>query len=348
MIGATATPETLAKIRRTIALLDRDIAVQQAALAKIDGDAQGSDVLNELAAKYEQKWPEIHYAKGGSRARKAVEFVMDGRVISLGADQAGNDVWTVNGNRCSKAGKWCDCEDRIRTDATYGKLCSHRLAVALKTNWLGDRHPELLAWLMPLVDGRSELTLVIERDYEWHGDGQTAVVAGYRLADYKIQRLLPAERITVTLVQFQWVLAELGWSMADLPQKLPGWVDYLYPLRQGLGVACAKETFFHKGRTPQMEERERMRRWMLLDIAMHLREFLAGPLNLDLPEWEAKRVAKLVQNMHAGELSAEDVWATLSPKIQVAVLESADPSRLLHELAVAADMHDELTATEAA
>jgi demethoxyubiquinone hydroxylase (CLK1/Coq7/Cat5 family) len=135
--------------------------------------------------------------------------------------------------------------------------------------------------------------------------------------------------------------------MSDLPQKMPGWIDYLYPLRQGLGVACAKETFFHKGRTPQMEERERMRRWMLLDIAMHLAEFLAGPLNLDLSEWEAKRVAKLVQNMRDGEVSAQEVWEGLSPTLQVAVLESADPSRLLREIAVANEMHAEFAALAA-
>lgn len=341
-------PATLAKIRAFNAKLDRDIAIQQARLAAMDATPQRRAALTELAAKYEAKWPEIHYAKGGSRARKAVEFVLDGRVQSLGADAKGNDLWAVNGNRCSKAAGWCECEDRIRTDLTYGKLCAHRLAVALKTNWLGDRHPELLEWLLPLAEGRDELTLLVERDYEWHGDGQTTVIAGYRLDKRPPVRLLPSERITVTLVQFQWVLQELGWSMVDLPQKLPGWIDYLYPLRRGEGIACARETFFHKGRTPQMEERERMRRWLLMDIAMHLAEFLSGPLNLSLPEWEAKRVARLVQRMKDGEVAAQEVWATLPAKIQVAILESADPSRLVQEIAIAADMHAEFAAEEAA
>lgn len=339
---------TLAKIRAFHAKLDREIAVQQARLAALDATPQRRAALTELAAKYEAKWPEIAYAKGGSRARKAVEMVLDGRVQSLGMDVHGNDLWVVNGNRCSKAGKWCECEDRIRTDPTYGKLCAHRLAVALKTNWLGDRHPELLEWLIPLVEDRDELTLLVERDYEWHGDGQTAVVAGYRLGMGQPVRLLPSERMTVTLVQFQWALQELGWSMADLPQKLPGWIDYLYPLRRGEGVACARETFFHKGRTPQMAERERMRRWLLMDIATHLSEFLSGPLNLSLPEWEAKRVARLVERMKEGEVVAQEVWAALPAKIQVAILESADPSRLVQEIAIAVDMHAELAAEEAA
>lgn len=339
---------TLARIHAFHARLDREIAVQQARLAALDATPQRRAALADLAAKYEQKWPEIAYAKGGSRARKAVEMVLQGRVQSLGMDAHGNDLWVVNGNRCSKAGKWCECEDRIRTDPTYGRLCAHRLAVALKTNWLGDRHPELLEWLLPLVENRDELTLLVERDYEWHGDGQTAVVAGYRLDQQQPVRLLPGERLTVTLVQFQWVLGELGWSMADLPQKLPGWIDYLYPLRRGEGVACVRETFFHKGRTPQMEERERMRRWLLMDIATHLSEFLSGPLNLSLPEWEAKRVARLVERMKEGEVAAQEVWASLPAKIQVAILESADPSRLVQEISVAADMHAELAAEGAA
>lgn len=346
-MSAAHDPATLAKIRAFHARLDRDIAIQQARLAALDATPKRREALNDLAAKYEAKWPEIAYAKGGSRARRAVEYVLDGRVQPLGPDAYGNDLWVVNGNRCSKAGKWCECEDRIRTDPTYGKLCSHRLAVALKTNWLGNRHPDLLEWLRPLTENRDELTLLVEREYEWHGDGQTVVIAGYRLDKRQPVRLLPAERMSVTLVQFQWVLAELNWSMADLPQKLPGWIDYFYPLRRGEGVSCVKETFFHKGRTPQMEERERMRRWLLMDIANHLPEFLAGPLNLHLPEWEARRVADLVQSMKAGQLAAQELWATLPVKVQIAVLES-DPTHWLREIAVAADMHAELAAEEAA
>ena len=56
--------------------------------------------LAELAAKYEEKWPEIRYAKGGSRAQKAMQFVAEGRIWSEGHDRYGHDVWVVNGNRC--------------------------------------------------------------------------------------------------------------------------------------------------------------------------------------------------------------------------------------------------------
>lgn len=318
----TASPAVLEQVRRAIARADREIAKHQAALAHSEGGDPLANPLLDLAAKYEAKWPEICYVKGGSRARKAVELVLDGRVLSLGRDPNGDDLWLVNGHRCSKAGQWCECEDRIRTDPTYGKLCVHRLAVALKTNWLGERHPQLLAWLGPLVDGRSEFTLLVERDYEWHGDGQQATVAGYQGDDHQVIRLAPAERMPVTLVQFQWVLDELGWSIADLPQKLPGWSDYLYPLRNGIGLTCVKEIFFHKGRTPQMEERERMRRLVLQDIAMHLSEVLRGPIQIDLPAWEARRVAEMVQKIETESITAQEVWAHLPIRLQLAILEN--------------------------
>lgn len=302
--------------------------------------AANSNALSELATKYEAKWPEICYVKGGSRARKAVELVLQGRVIEQGRDGYGHDVWLVNGVRCSKAGKWCECEDRIRTDPQYGKLCQHRLAVALKTNWMGDRQPALLEWLRPLVEGRDEFTLLVERDYEWRGDGQQATVAGYRTDTYQVVRCNPSATMPATLAQFQWVLGQLGWSMADLPQKLPGPLNYLYLLRRGPGVSCTPETFWHKGRTPQMEERERMRRWLLLDIAMHLEEFLAGPIQIDLPAWQAQRVAAMVREIRAGTRHAQDVWTELPPVVQVAILESADPARRLREIAIATDMHE--------
>ena len=138
--------------------------------------------LAELAAKYEDKWPEILYARGGSRAQKAMSFVVEGRIWSEGRDCHGNDVWVVNGNRCSKEGKWCECQDRIRTDPTYGKLCAHRLAVALKTNWLGDKNPTLVDALAKLVfdhGDAGELTLIVDRCYDRHGDGERFALTGF-------------------------------------------------------------------------------------------------------------------------------------------------------------------------
>lgn len=325
-MSAQHDPAMKAKLQRLIAQQYREAAAIEEKIRKSAGE-QPADAnaiaLNELATKYEEKWPEIRYAKGGSRARKAVELVLDGRVIEQGRNEHGDDVWLVNGNRCSKAGKWCECEDRIRTDLTYGKLCCHRLAVALKTNWLGDRHPELLAWLRSLVAEVEECAILVERIYEWYGNGESVTVSGYKLPGHGIVHLPVAARMAVSVAQFQWVLGELAWSLADLPQKLPGYSDYLYHIRQGDGLLLTKEIFYHKGRTWVMEERERVRRMALLDIALHLSDYLAGPLPLVLSEWEAKRVMALRDELKLGDRDARSVWAALPEALQVQIIEQA-------------------------
>lgn len=280
--------------------------------------------LAELAAKYEEKWPEIMYAKGGSRAQKAMSFVVEGRIWSEGRDYHGNDVWIVNGNRCSKEGKWCECQDHIRTDLTYGKLCAHRLAVALKTNWLGDKNPALVDALAQLAmdhldDG--SLTLVVDRYYDRHGDGERFAVAGFVDKQRRHHKWPANLRIEASLPQFQGALAEVGWSLADLPVKLPGWSDYLYTIQPGPGLELTPEIFFHKGRTPQMDERERSRRMVLADIATNLPALLAGPIQIHLSEWETKRVYELRQEMERQEATAIDVWSRLPSTLRAAIIE---------------------------
>lgn len=280
--------------------------------------------LAELAGKYEEKWPEIMYAKGGSRAQKALSFVAEGRIWSEGRDYYGNDVWVVNGNRCSKEGKWCECQDRVRTDLTYGKLCAHRLAVALKTNWLGDKNPALVDALAQLAmdhldDG--SLTLVVDRYYDRHGDGERFAVAGF-VDERRRHHKWPANlRIEASLPQFQNALTEVGWSVADLPVKLPGWSDYLYTIQPGPGLELTPEIFFHKGRTPQMEERERSRRMVLADIATNLAAILQGPIQIHLSEWETKRVYELRQEMERQEATAVDIWSRLPSSLRAAIIE---------------------------
>ncbi len=324
---AQLSSEMAAKISRLKAQNQRELEAIEAKIRKSAGEqpADANTVaLNDLATKYEEKWPYIRYVKGGSRARKAVELVLDGRVLALGADEYGHDLWLVNGNRCSKAGKWCECEDRIQPDVLFGKLCQHRLAVALKTNWLGDRHPQFLAWLQPLVADRDEFAILIERAYGWYGNGEGVEVAGYKVPGvYDLVRLLPAERMLVSVAQFQWALGELGWSLTDLPQKLPGYSDYLYHIRAGAGFEVTKEIFYHKGRTWLMEERERARRLMLLDIAAHLPEILAGPLPVVLSEWEARRVMSMRDELQQGDRDARSVWAALPEMLQVEIIERA-------------------------
>ena len=280
--------------------------------------------LAELAAKYEEKWPEIMYAKGGSRAQKALSFVAEGRIRSEGRDRYGNDVWVVNGNRCSKEGKWCECQDRIRTDPTYGKLCAHRLAVALKTNWLGDKNPTLIDALAKLVfdhGDAGELTLIVDRYYDRHGDGERFAVAGFVDERRRNVKWPADQRIEANLPQFQNALSAVGWSLADLPEKLPGWSDYLYTIQPGPGLELTPEIFFHKGRTPQMIERERSRRMVLADIAANLPALLAGPIQIHLSEWETKRVYELRQEMERMEATAVDVWSRLPSSLRAAIIE---------------------------
>ena len=280
--------------------------------------------LAELAGKYEEKWPEIMYAKGGSRAQKALSFVADGRIWSEGRDRYGNDVWVVNGNRCSKEGKWCECQDRVRTDPTYGKLCAHRLAVALKTNWLGDKNPALVDALAELIaehgdDG--QLTVIADRYYSEHGDGERFALTGFVDERRRHVKWAADQRVEASLPQFQNALSAVGWSLADLPAKLPGWSDYLYTLQPGPGLELTPEIFFHKGRTPQMIERERSRRMVLADIAANLPTLLAGPIQIHLSEWETKRVHELRQEMKRQEATAVDVWSRLPSSLRAAIIE---------------------------
>lgn len=280
--------------------------------------------LAELAARYEQKWPEILYAKGGSRAQRAMQFVVEGRISHEGRDAYGNDVWVVNGHRCSREGKWCDCEDRVRTDAKYGKLCAHRLAVALKTNWMGGKNGQLLNLLCQLTttgDRWTEgMTLIVERLYAHHGDGERSVVAGW-LNGRTPQRMPVTQRIEFTLPQMQHSLEQIGWSMAGLPVKLPGETDYLYTFEAGPGLELTPELFYWKGRTPQMEERARSRRMILTDIAANLPTVLAGEIPIRLAEWEAKIVWNLRQQMLAEEITAAEVWSRLPGSLRAAIVE---------------------------
>lgn len=283
-----------------------------------------SDVLLDLVVKYEAKWPEIAYAKGGSRARKAMQYVLEGRVQSLGCDQAGHDLWIVNSNRCSKAGKWCECEDRIRTDAQYGKLCAHRLAVALKTHWLGDKNPELIGALVALIDyERTRLDLLVERAYARHGDGERTALVGWIDDKGRRQTWPPRLHVSFTLPQFQHALAAIGgWSLAELPEKLPGVQDhYCYPIVRAVGIDLTPEIFYHKGRTDLMIERERSRKMILTAIAANLPTILAGPLSLTLSEWEAKRVMQLRYEMQREAATAAEVWSRLPEVVRLAILE---------------------------
>ena len=291
----------------------------------VTAPALPSDALLDLALRYEAKWPEIAYAKGGSRARKAMQYVLEGRLQSLGYDQAGHDLWIVNGNRCSKAGKWCECEDRIRTDAHYGKLCAHRLAIALKTHWLGDKNPELINALVALIDyERTRLDLLVERTYARHGDGERTALVGWIDDKQRRQTWPHSLHVPFTLPQFQHALAAIGgWSMTELPFNLGGVSGYYrYSVAAGGALPATPEIFYQKQRTDLSIERERSRKMLLADIAANLPTILAGPLALTLSDWEAKRVMQLRYEMQREAATAAEVWSRLPEAVRLAIIEA--------------------------
>lgn len=280
--------------------------------------------LLALVEKYERKWPEIAYARGGSRARKAMQFVLEGRCQQAGTDDLGNDIWIVNGNRCSKAGKWCECEDRIRTDATYGKLCAHRLAVALKTHWDGDRNDHLVTALATLLQYNARrLDLLVERTYAHHGDGERTVLVGWIDENRQRQTWPHALHVPFTLPQFQAALQAIGgWGMVELPFNLGGVSGhYRYTIAANGALPPTPEIFYQKQRTGIAIERERSRKMLLSDIAANLPEVLAGPLPITLSDWEAKRVTALRQEMQRQESTAQEVWSRLPEVVRLAILE---------------------------
>ena len=303
------------------------ILIQQGIQMEQDAHAaaqQRTQALTELVERYEAKWPEICYVKGGSRARKGMEIVLSGGLWQKGVDHQGNDLWAVGAHVCSKAGGFCSCEDRVYVDPKFGKLCAHRLAVALKTNWGGDRNEALLDYLKrSFADSSHYVDLLVERDYFFHGNGDRVRVAGCWLPGRtSYERLTPAETIDVTLPQFQWALNEMKWGMAGLPVKLPGQTDYFYRLIPGEGLPVTQGMFYHRGMTWAMEHREMMRRLDLREIARNLEEFLSWPFPVALSEYEAKRVHELRVMMKKNEVQAADVWAALPEELRISILEN--------------------------
>lgn len=302
--------------------IDAELASNEPATVATTPERQA---LLDLVDLYERKWPEILYVKGGSRARKAMDYVLRGYVLATGSDRSGNDLWLVAGHKCSKRGEWCECKDMAAPVIKhYGKLCCHRLAVALKTNWYGDKHPALLEYLRTITGAANGpfIDLLVERDYDYHHEGNRARVAGFWAHGMsRHQRLAPQDIIAVTLPQFQWTMGELGWSLIDLPMKLPGDTDYYYRIAQGNGLVLTEPVFWHRGRTWRMEDREQMRRLQLVDLAAHIEEWLNAPLTISLNSYEAKRVTELRFRMKNESLQAAEVWAALPETVQMALIE---------------------------
>lgn len=306
-------------------IIDAELARNAAPVAQLSPEAQA---LTELVEVYERKWPEIMYVKGGSRARKAMDYVLRGDVLSTGSDKNSHDTWLVAGHMCSKKGLWCNCKDmQAPTIDHYGKLCAHRLAVALKTNWYGNKHVVLLEYLRPICESApgEYVDLLVERDYDYHGEGNRSRVAGYWCHGMNQHaRLSPSEIMAFTLPQFQWVMAELGWALVELPIKLPGDTDYYYriaPARAD-GFLLTESIFWHRGRTWRMSDRESMRRFQLVELAAHLKEWVNAPIAIKLNNYESKRVMELRYRMEQESMQAAEIWAALPESLQNAILEN--------------------------
>lgn len=304
-------------------VIDAELA-RSATATKLSPEVQS---LSDLVALYEQKWPEICYVKGGSRARKAMDIVLRGDIVGM-SPRDNHDVWLVAGYLCSKAGNWCDCKDMAAPVLPhYGKLCCHRLAVALKTNWYGDKNPALLAYLQPILDAAPGpfVDLLVERDYDYHGEGNRARVAGYwHHGMSQHDRLVPSQIVPVTLPQFQWAMEQVGWALAELPIKLPGDTDYYYRIapRSGDGFILTESIFWHRGRTARMEMREQMRRFLLIELAAHLKEWINAPIHIELSNYEAKRVTEIRYRMGHESVQAAEVWAALPESLQNVILDN--------------------------
>lgn len=71
-----------------------------------------------------------------------------------------------------------------------------------------------------------------------------------------------------------------------------------------------------------MSDRERMRRFQLVELAAHLEEWLNAPITIKLNNYEAKRVTELRYRMSQESMQAAEVWAALPESLQNAILEN--------------------------
>lgn len=310
MIG-TSTQTDYEEIRaRARQIKAREEAKLEAMLAQMPdytavGDpSQEQQRLSELADLYAEKWPWIVYAKGGSRAHKAIGLLLEGHVTH----EAG-DLYRVKGHRVNLKGKQCDCKDHVRFDKVDGKLCIHRLAVMLQQNWYGVRCQPLVT-LIEQIDGYEYIDLWFERDYAYHGHGEVVRLVGYQLPRQKYPiRFMPHERVEVTLVQFKWAMDQTGYGMARLPEKIPNTFDYVYRIFRGEGLPIIKQSFHFRGRTDAMIQREKTRRITAIEWALMLGKLEALPVKVSFSPYEAKRIVEMRIAIDKHGIRAVDIEA---------------------------------------
>lgn len=294
MQGITTFNTSESEIRRRASIVrqreqEKAAVAQRKASAVVTTPANSADEcerIAELVSLYVEKWPWIVYTKGGSRAQKAGEYVLDGLV-----HHSGGDDWLVKGHRCSLERGFCDCEDRIRFDKTDGKLCAHRLAAMILANWHGKRCARLVE-LIEQLDGYDYIDLYVERDYAYHGHGERVAVAGYLLPGHQYPvHWMAGNRFEVTLVQFQWVMEQTGYALVRLPEKLGDASHYYYRIAKGEGLPIIRQSFHFRGTTEAMRNREAMRKISAIELAVTLDMITGNPAIVsNFSQYEARRI----------------------------------------------------------
>ena len=182
-------------------------------------------MLAALVATVEEKFPDVCYKAGGSRAKAAAEFVELKAVVYAG-DINGVDYWTMGGYTTSIKGGGCTCLDEGAPNHS-GKMCKHRLAamfVRKIQTAQTDRLTEILSF-----DGES-ITL---RVLVINGSERKYSLAGYRYAGQNWVKFEDREDyIDFSASRFENAMTEAGWAMVQRPIKQPS-LYYHYMLARG-------------------------------------------------------------------------------------------------------------------
>lgn len=183
-----------------------------------------NDILSNLVHTVEEKFPDVLYKKGGSRAQSAAEIVELKAIYEAGV-VAGVDYWKVGEYTTSIVGGSCTCMDDAPL-AGGKKLCKHRLAAMFirKMQQSGEsRFSEILATTSDTITLRMLVINGIERKYS---------LAGYRYAGQTWVKFEKREDyIDFTPSQFEKAMLAAGWAMGQRPVKQPSMYYHYFLVR---------------------------------------------------------------------------------------------------------------------
>ena len=172
----------------------------------------------------------------------------------------------------------------------------------------------LPARLRPLIEKPKRFKILIGG----RGSGKSQSVGDIFLMDAQTKGLKTACFREYQITMDDSVLSLLSGEIERL--KLSGFTDYYYRIAKGDGFPLDEAVFWHKGRTWQMSDRERMRRFQLRDIAIHLDAFVRSPLYVELSSYEAGRVMQLHAQIAEDEGRALEVWEALPNTVKMCLL----------------------------